>query len=66
MLWLPSHEKIDDGLKSGINTFCANGGSLSKKDYLDQLARNGLYGIVHFHDDDLFQATRRRAETHPV
>ena len=51
MLWLQSHERIGDGLKSGINTFCANGGSLSKKDYLDQLARNGLYGIVHFQDD---------------
>ena len=33
------------------DTFCANGGSLSRKDYLDRLARNGLYGIVHFGED---------------
>jgi len=51
MLWLQSQERIADGLDSGINTFCGNGGSLGSKDYLDRLAQNGLYGIVHFRDD---------------
>lgn len=48
MLWLQSHHRIPDGLRIGVNTFCGNGGKLSKKEYLDELAQDGLYGIVHF------------------
>jgi hypothetical protein len=52
MLWLQSEERIGDGLRSGINTFCGYGSDeLSRKEFLDQLGQNGLYGIVHFGDD---------------
>jgi len=48
MLWLQSDARIPDGLSIAVNTFCGNGGKLTRKAYLDQLAANGLYGIVHF------------------
>ena len=48
MLWLQSDARIPDGLSIGVNTFCGNGGKLSRKAYLDKLAASGLYGVVHF------------------
>ncbi|KPJ75874.1 MAG: hypothetical protein AMS14_02905 [Planctomycetes bacterium DG_20] len=48
MLWLQSDARIPDGLSIAVNTFCGNGGKLSNKAYLDKLAANGLYGVVHF------------------
>ena len=48
MLWLQSDARIPDGLSIAVNTFCGNGGELTRKAYLDKLAASGLYGVVHF------------------
>ncbi|MFP4057725.1 MAG: hypothetical protein ACLF0G_12735 [Candidatus Brocadiia bacterium] len=48
MLWLQSEARIPDGLSVGVNTFCGNGGHLSRTAYLDELAAKGLYGVVQF------------------
>ncbi len=50
MLWLQSHNRIADGKAAAVNTFCANGGDLGDKAYLDALAENDLYGVLSVSD----------------
>lgn len=48
MLWAQSPSRISDGLSIGANTFVGNGSSTSNKDFLDELGKNGLYGVMGF------------------
>jgi len=51
MLWAQSPSRINDGLSVGVNTFVGNGSSVSDKEFLDALGKNGLYGVMGFKQD---------------
>jgi hypothetical protein len=48
MLWAQSEERMEDKAATAVNAFAGRRGGIAAGEYLDRLAANGAYGILHF------------------